>query len=945
MISIHQTFGVSAKWPEINTQNKPGVRWWWLGSAVDKVNLTWNLEKLSQAGIGAVEITPIYGVKGNDANDIEFLSDKWMSMYNHVWAEADRLNMKVDMNTGTGWPFGGPQISTKDAAAKLIMKMIIVKALPGGRNNKQKIIIKVDDKKQKDAALLQAILFQGIDGLRETISIDILKDSLLQYGFPEDGTLYVLYSGRTFQQVKRAAPGGEGLVMNHFSKDAVDKYLSRFEDAFKRNSARWPDNFFNDSYEVYGADWSDNLINEFKKRRGYDITEYLPEMNGEGEPLVRARVICDYRETLSDMLLENFTNTWSSWAKSHGAKTRNQAHGSPGNLLDLYGLIDIPECETFGITGFDIPGLRLDSVHKKNDSKPSIMKFASSAAHVTGKNYTSSESMTWLTEHFRTSLSQIKPEMDQLFINGVNNVYYHGSPYTPKDAQWPGWLFYASILVNPNNTIFRDISGLNEYIARVQSFMQSGTPDNEVLLYFPIYDIWQTWNKGAYVSFDIHKITEKLPAFENIVNEIRDLGYDLDYISDKQILATNVEGKSLMTQGGKYKMIMIPDCKYMPVETAQKLLKLTKEGATVVFLNRLPENVPGLNEYEKRQAQLKEAISEFKLFPVVSSYSGKPFGKGRIMYGNSIPDILEQVPCKLEEIKPKGGADFIRRKVDDGYVYFISMLKNKSVDGWIKLGVNAKSAAIFDPLTGKCGKAAISDKDGKTLIYLQMQAGQSLIIRTFDNAVIDNNPYPVYEDGKIDFYQESQMSSSKTIKANNPGIQYIKADWSFSFTDGDPKIAGNFQMKRHPFLWTDLPASNSKVYAGTGRYSTQFKMPKAKADEWLLDLGTIYESARVTVNGQYAGMIWSLPSKLEIGKYLKMGKINTITIDVTNLPANRISDYDKRGVYWRIFKEINLVDLAYKNTTYDKWPVMPSGICGQPRLIPLFLNNKINSKN
>jgi hypothetical protein len=939
--SFLEVFSISAEWPKINTENKPGVRWWWLGSAVDKTNLTWNLEQLSQAGIGAVEITPIYGVKGNDANDIEFLSDKWMSMYNHVWAEANRLNMNVDMNTGTGWPFGGPQISAKDAAAKLIIKKIAVKALPGGRNNKQNIIIKIDDKKQKDAAVLQAILFYGIDGIRETIPTNILKDSLLQFGFPEDGTLFVLYSGRTFQQVKRAAPGGEGLVMNHFSKNAVNKYLSRFEDAFNRNSAKWPDNFFNDSYEVYGADWSDNLIDEFKNRRGYDITEYLPEMNGEGEPMVRARVLCDYRETLSDMLLENFTSTWSSWAKSHGTKTRNQAHGSPGNLLDLYGLIDIPECETFGITGFEIPGLRLDSVHKKNDSKPSIMKFASSAAHVTGKKYTSSESMTWLTEHFRTSLSQIKPEMDQLFINGVNHVYYHGSPYTPKDAKWPGWLFYASILVNPNNTIFRDISGLNDYIARVQSFMQSGTPDNEVLLYFPIYDIWQTWDKGAYVSFDIHKITEKLPAFENIVNEIRDLGYDLDYISDKQILATNVEGKSLVTQGGKYKMIMVPDCKYMPVETAHKLLKLTKEGATVVFLNRLPENVPGLNEYEKRQAQLKEAISEFKLFPVVSSYSGKPFGKGRIMYGNSIPDILEQVPCKLEEIKAKGGADFIRRRTNDGYVYFISMLKNKSVDGWIKLGVNAKSAAIYDPLSGKTGRAALKNNDGKSLIYLQLQSGQSLIIRTYDEIDIENELYPVYVDGKIDFKNEYQNPALKAKKTDMPAVKYLKGDWSFTFTDGEPKISGNFQMKGNPVYWTDLSVSDSKIFAGTGRYSLQFKMPKSQADEWLLDLGNICESARVTINGQYAGMIWSLPYRLEIGKYLNIGKTNTITIDVTNLPANRISDYDKRGVEWRIFKEINLVDLAYKNTTYDKWPVMPSGISGQPRIIPLIINKDI----
>jgi hypothetical protein len=84
--------------------------------------------------------------------------------------------------------------------------------------------------------------------------------------------------------------------------------------------------------------------------------------------------------------------------------------------------------------------------------------------------------MTWLTEHFKTSLSQIKPEMDQLFLNGINRVFFHGAPYTPQEAPWPGWLFYASILVNQNNTIFRDMDALNAYAATVQAFLQEGQP-------------------------------------------------------------------------------------------------------------------------------------------------------------------------------------------------------------------------------------------------------------------------------------------------------------------------------------------------------------------------------------------------------------------------------------------------------------------------------------
>ena len=47
----------------------PGARWWWLGSAVDKENLRWNMEQYASHGIGALEITPLYGVKGNETNN------------------------------------------------------------------------------------------------------------------------------------------------------------------------------------------------------------------------------------------------------------------------------------------------------------------------------------------------------------------------------------------------------------------------------------------------------------------------------------------------------------------------------------------------------------------------------------------------------------------------------------------------------------------------------------------------------------------------------------------------------------------------------------------------------------------------------------------------------------------------------------------------------------
>ena len=101
---------------------------------------------------------------------------------------------------------------------------------------------------------------------------------------------------------------------------------------------------------------------------------------------------------------------------------------------------------------------------------------------------------------------------------------------------------------------------------------------------------------------------------------------------------------------------------------------------------------------------------------------------------------------------------------------------------------------------------------------------------------------------------------------------------------------------------------------------------------WLLDLGDVRESARVYVNGQFIGCAWAVPYVLDCRDALRKGK-NEIRIEVTNLPANRIADLDRKGYKWRKFNEINVVDLNYQRTTYDHWAPVASGLNSAVKLI------------
>ena len=239
-----------------------------------------------------------------------------------------------------------------------------------------------------------------------------------------------------------------------------------------------------------------------------------------------ARVKCDYRETISDIMVEE-TAQWNKWAHERGYITRNEAHGSPGNWLDLYAAADIPETEMFHL-----------------DRNKLISKFASSAAHVSGKQLVGAETGTWLVEHFTETLADMKYLLDDLFLSGVNHVFYHGTCYSPDEAPWPGWVFYASYEMNPRNAVWHDVAALNAYAARCQSVLQAGQPDNDILLYWPIHDFWSN-PEGMTRNLTVHARDwfEEQPIGKTAEKLWKD-GRQFDYVSDRQLATAKIgEGK------------------------------------------------------------------------------------------------------------------------------------------------------------------------------------------------------------------------------------------------------------------------------------------------------------------------------------------------------------------------------------------------------------------
>jgi hypothetical protein len=873
-------------WPTATREAHPWTRWWWLGSAVDQENLTRQLTLFQQAGIGGVEICPIYGAKGYEKQFIDFLSPQWMDLLAHTTLEARRLGLGVDMTTGTGWPFGGPFVSAEDAASGLVLKRFEV---AGGGTLGEPI----------PAGQLQCLLAVSERGEQLDLTAKVAVGHLDWTAPAGAWRLYVAVQSGPVQKVKRAAPGGEGDVLDPYSVKAMSDYLAVFDRAFAGYRGGMPRSQFHDSFEYFEAAWTPDFLREFAARRGYDLRTQLPALYGDGPADTVARVKYDYRETIAE-LHEAYMRRWKEWAHAHGSIVRNQAHGAPVNLVDLYANADIPETEIFGnVDASNVP----------------MNKLSSSAAHLTGRRLASAESFTWLDEPFQATLSQVKQAADYLFLTGVNHIFFHGIPYSPADAPWPGWQFYAAVNFGPEGGLWRDLPDFNAYVTRCQSVLQSGAPADDVLLYFPLHDIWQA-SAELLMPFTIHNVKEWLGPrpFYATATTLWDRGYGYDVVTDDFLAAAKAVDHGIAIGGNRWKVVLVPDCRLMPVATLRRLIDLARGGATILVRGQLPDDVPGLNDLEKRRAELKELVGSLSLVKLADSdIERAAVGAGALLVGPDAEALLRAAGVAGE---PAANLDlrFVRRHSEDGYSYFLANRGDRAVDGWVPFSTPAKSAAILDPMyEHRAGVAALRETATGFQVYLQLQPGESCILRTFADRSVTGPAWP---------YREPAGAA-----------QSVAGTWWVQFVDGGPALPAAYETTQLA-SWTTRDDPEATRFAGTARYTIEFDRPAGEAADWLLDLGRVAESARVKLNGHEIAAFWCAPFRAPVGEWLQPGK-NTLEVEVTNLAANRIRDLDQRKVNWKYFYDANVLTRNYRPLDASNWPLFDSGLLGPVTLTPL----------
>jgi len=163
-------------------------------------------------------------------------------------------------------------------------------------------------------------------------------------------------------------------------------------------------------------------------------------------------------------------------------------------------------------------------------------------------------------------------------------------------------------------------------------------------------------------------------------------------------------------------------------------------------------------------------------------------------------------------------------------------------------------------------------------------------------------------------------------QADLPDPIDISEEWNVSFNSdiGGPE---SYQMESL-VSWSDIDVDGIMYYSGTATYTRDIYINEeslALATDVFVAFEDIQEMARISINGEDCGILWTPPYSANITSKIKPGS-NEIVIEVANTWNNRIVG-DLRIPEMKAYTNTNV-----KNKFGDNSPLLPSGLMGKAEI-------------
>ncbi|MCX6872589.1 MAG: glycosyl hydrolase [Verrucomicrobia bacterium] len=706
---------------------RPWVYWFPLNGNLTKEGITADLEAMARVGIGGVLYMEVD--QGAPKGSADFAGPLWREMIQHACKEANRLGIEINMNNDAGWcGSGGPWITPELSMQIVVWTETVVE---GGKPFEGVLAKPLANKGfYQDIAVLampapsddkfRTKRFESKSALDITVFFDqspanfpeapqdalILRDKIVDVSSKMDAAgkltwdpppgkwLVTRFGHTTTGWGNQPAPeSGRGLECDKFSKEAaaahynglMGKIIADNKPLVGRGKVLVSTHI--DSWEVGTQNWTPKMREEFKNRRGYDLWKFLPAFTGRvlDSAEVTERFLWDLRQTISDLIVENYAGEFRRMANKDGMRLSIEAYDrAPVNEMTYAGEADEPMGEFWKV------GANTDRTCTEMVS----------AGHVYGKKiigaeaFTSTDAEKWL-QHPAT----IKELGDWAFCEGINRFVFHryaAQPWTnvaPGMSMGPWGLHYER-----TQTWWEQSKAWHQYLARCQYLLQQG---------LFVADVLYLEAEGAGRQFST-------PGGAEIASRMRG-GYNYDGCPPEVVLTRLKvkDGRLVLPDGMSYRVLVMPDCETMTPRLLRKIRELVDAGATVIGGGIPPEKSSSLADMGAGDAEVKKLAAE--LWP-------------KLVTGKNAAQLLGE-----RGVKPDFSATpmlrYTHRTIGDADVYFVANPQPSDVAAVASFRVTGKQPELWWPATGRTAPAlAFDEKDGVTRVPLSLEASGSLFV-------------------------------------------------------------------------------------------------------------------------------------------------------------------------------------------------------------------------
>jgi hypothetical protein len=668
-------------------------------------------------------------------------------------------------------------------------------------------------------------------------------------------------------------------------KDYIDKYMDSYQSflgpMFGKRGLKY---MINDSYEAGAQNWTDAMMAEFAKRRGYDMTPWMPVLTGRivESSAASEKFLWDYRKTLADLMADNHYEVLQEEIHARGLGHYGESHENGRALIadgmEVKKMNDIP----MGAMWTQKPGVNNEMFGFDADDRETA-----SVAHIYGQNLAAAESMTAGDRGtaWGWSPATLKPTADKEMAEGINRFVIHCSVHQPlvQDGTKPtapglGLGPYGQWF-NRNETWAEEAGPWVTYLARSSYMLQQGKFVADVIYFY---------GEDTNVTSLFNHSLPPVPA-----------QYGFDFINaDGLIHALDASGGRVTTKTGmSYKLLALdPYSRQMSLPVLKAIETLVKKGA-VVSGPKPTADVSMSDDPREFQRIADELFGDGE--------GTRNVGSGKVFPGASVEEALHalNLDADFSHSLPEKEMLFVHRKVTNADVYWVDNRSDSAQTVDATFRVAGKVPELWIPETGETRPVSYTTADGKTTVPLQFDPWGAVFVV---------------------FRTPAKAASHTEAAVTETVVSTVDGPWNVTFQAGRGAPA-SVAMDRLA-SWSDNADAGVKYFSGMGTYAKSIDAPAnwfGNGRIWI-DLGDVRNLAEVKVNGVSLGVVWHAPYRVDATRALKVGA-NKLEITVTNAWVNRLIGDQQPGATQYTFS-------VYKPYTADS-PLVSSGLIGPVTLI------------